>query len=83
MSWKLDAAVSGGHQARPAEIDTRASAKIMKFSSLGIVVVTLLIAGFAGRLAAFPVNGDQTVLPAGTELNEDALTNPREVWGLT
>ncbi len=34
----------------------------------------------AGRLAAFPVNGDQTVLPAGTELNEDALTSPREVF---
>jgi hypothetical protein len=34
----------------------------------------------AGRLAAFPVNGDQTVLPACTELNEDALTNPREVF---
>jgi cytochrome c peroxidase len=52
----------------------------MKFRGLGIVVVTLLIAGGAGRLAAFPVNGDQTVLPAGTELNEDALTSPREVF---
>jgi hypothetical protein len=52
----------------------------LKFSSLGIVVVTLLVAGLAGKLAAFPVNGDQTVLPAGTELNEDALTSPREVF---
>jgi len=52
----------------------------MKFSSPGIVVLTFLIAGLAGRVAAFPVNGDQTVLPAGTELNEDSLTNPREVF---
>jgi cytochrome c peroxidase len=52
----------------------------MKFSSLGIVVLTFLIAGLAGRVAAFPVDGDRTVLPAGTELNEDSLTNPREVF---
>jgi hypothetical protein len=52
----------------------------MKFSSLGIIVLTFLIAGAAGRVAAFPVNGDQTVLPAGTELNEDELNNPREVF---
>jgi hypothetical protein len=29
--------------------------------------------------AAFPVHGSQTVLPVGTELNEDALAKPREV----
>ncbi|WOJ90845.1 cytochrome c peroxidase [Methylocapsa polymorpha] len=29
---------------------------------------------------AFPVSGDQTVLPAGTELNEDALDRPREIF---
>lgn len=28
--------------------------------------------------ASFPLYGDQTVLPAGTELNQDALTVPRE-----
>ncbi len=52
----------------------------MKFGSLGIVTLTFLIAGLAGRVAAFPVDGDQTVLPAGTELNEDALTSPHEVF---
>src|SRR3984893_12395800 len=52
----------------------------MKFSSLGMIVLTFLIAGVAGRVAAFPVNGDQTVLPAGTGLNEDELNNPREVF---
>jgi cytochrome c peroxidase len=41
--------------------------------------------GFAMSLAtqravAFPVDGAQTVLPAGTELNEDALDLPHEVF---
>ena len=30
--------------------------------------------------ASFPVDGDQTVLPPGTELNEDALQRPREIF---
>jgi len=29
---------------------------------------------------SFPLGGDQTVLPPGTELNEDALARPREVF---
>ncbi len=33
---------------------------------------------FAGH--AFPVHGKQTVLPVGTELNEDALAQPREIF---
>jgi cytochrome c peroxidase len=32
----------------------------------------------AWQAASFPLYGDQTVLPAGTELNQDALTVPRE-----
>jgi cytochrome c peroxidase len=40
----------------------------------------LLIAGPQARVAAFPVDGDQTALPAKTELNEDALDKPREVF---
>ena len=39
-----------------------------------------LIAGFHGRAVAFPVDGDQTTLPSKTELNEDALDKPREVF---
>jgi cytochrome c peroxidase len=31
-------------------------------------------------LHAFPVHGKQTMLPVGTELNEDALAQPREVF---
>jgi hypothetical protein len=29
---------------------------------------------------AFPVHGTQTVLPVGTELNEDSLSQPREIF---
>ncbi len=40
----------------------------------------ILIAGIQGRVVAFPVDGDQTTLPPKTELNEDALDKPREVF---
>jgi cytochrome c peroxidase len=40
----------------------------------------LLVAGSHGRVAAFPIEGDQTALPPKTELNEDALDKPREVF---
>jgi Di-haem cytochrome c peroxidase len=52
----------------------------MKRNGLGVVASIFLIAAAAGKVAAFPVNGDQTVLPEGTELNEDSLNNPREVF---
>ena len=31
-------------------------------------------------MRAFPVHGKQTVLPVGTELNEDQLTQPRQIF---
>ena len=45
-----------------------------------IVAIAFLIAGLHERVLAFPVDGDQTALPANTELNEDALARPREVF---
>jgi cytochrome c peroxidase len=42
-------------------------------------IAVLLTGGLLGA-RAFPVGGDQTVLPVGTELNEDALYVPREVF---
>jgi cytochrome c peroxidase len=44
------------------------------------VAIGILIAGLHERALAFPVDGDQTALPAKTELNEDALRRPREVF---
>jgi hypothetical protein len=43
--------------------------------ALGVLIVCLF-----GRVMAFPVDGDQTTLPPRTELNEDALYRPREVF---
>ena len=39
----------------------------------------IIITGICGA-QAFPVGGDQTLLPIGSELNEDALYVPREVF---
>jgi cytochrome c peroxidase len=47
---------------------------------IGALALGLLVAGPHGRVAAFPVDGDQTTLPPRTELNEDALDKPREVF---
>ena len=47
---------------------------------VGLLVPGMLGLGLHGRVLAFPVDGDDTVLPSGTELNEDALERPREVF---
>jgi hypothetical protein len=54
----------------------------MTVRALWFVAVALgcLVMGFGGRVVAFPVGGDQTTLPPKTELNEDALDKPREVF---
>jgi cytochrome c peroxidase len=43
-------------------------------------MIVLLLGTGLRSAGAFPVNGEQTVLPVGTELNEDALDVPREVF---
>jgi cytochrome c peroxidase len=48
--------------------------------SIPAVALGLLLVGAYGRVMAFPVDGDQTTLPPKTELNEDALSKPREVF---
>ncbi len=53
---------------------------IARHLSIGALALGLLLAGPHGRVAAFPVDGDQTTLPPKTELNEDALDKPREVF---
>ncbi|WGR92636.1 hypothetical protein MTX20_32555 [Bradyrhizobium sp. ISRA435] len=47
---------------------------VWAFAMLGCVVLA------ADRLAAFPLDGRQTLLPVTTELNEDALIKPREAF---
>jgi cytochrome c peroxidase len=46
-------------------------------AALAIVASTSLV---VHAVRAFPVDGDQTTLPPKTELNEDALDKPREVF---
>ena len=53
---------------------------IMRRSWLATLALGILLAGPHGPVAAFPVDGDQTTLPPKTELNEDALDKPREVF---
>jgi cytochrome c peroxidase len=48
--------------------------------AISAVALGLLLVGAYGRVMAFPVDGDQTTLPPKTELNEDALSKPREVF---
>jgi len=48
--------------------------------SIALLALGVLVAGLYGRAIAFPVDGDQTTLPPKTELNEDALDKPREVF---
>jgi len=54
----------------------------MSFCQLSglVAAIALLIGCLHQRVLAFPVDGDQTTLPAKTELNEDALRRPREVF---
>jgi cytochrome c peroxidase len=53
---------------------------IIRHLSVVALALFFLVASFEGRVAAFPVDGDQTTLPPKTELNEDALEQPREVF---
>ncbi len=52
---------------------------VINWLSAATMIVSLLGVGLRST-DAFPVNGEQTVLPVGTELNEDALDVPREVF---
>ena len=44
------------------------------------IVALILLVNTTADAPAFPVSGDQTTLPAGSELNDDALYVPREVF---
>ncbi len=46
-----------------------------------VIAVTAVLLLLSNHLAqSFPVNGYQTVLPEGTELDEDAINQPRELF---
>ena len=52
---------------------------IQRFHKAALIVAATMVLSL--RLAAsFPIYGHQTVLPAGSELNEQALDVPREIF---
>ena len=50
---------------------------VRAFSWVAAALASILV---LQRALGFPLGGEQTALPAGTELNEDALDHPREVF---
>jgi Di-haem cytochrome c peroxidase len=50
---------------------------VRAFSWVAAALASIL---FLQRAFGFPLGGEQTALPVGTELNEDALDHPREVF---
>lgn len=53
--------------------------RLVAFASVATMTAATVLA-CPSELAAFPVHGKQTVLPVGTELNEDALAQPRQIF---
>jgi Di-haem cytochrome c peroxidase len=49
-------------------------------ASLLAASVAAAVLAAAIEAGAFPVHGEQTVLPVGTELNEDQLAQPRQIF---
>jgi di-heme cytochrome c peroxidase len=48
--------------------------------ALSLATICIATAFVLQRAFAFPIDGGQTTLPAGTELNEDAVEFPRELF---
>src|SRR6201985_2432470 len=52
----------------------------MRRRALWAIATSLLVALQLGGSSAFPLSGDQTILPVGTELGEDSYYRPSEVF---
>jgi len=59
---------------------TRGDRHVMSWRAYWVTMLALLLVLPPRQPAAFPVGGEQAVLPAGAELNEHALGPPREVF---
>lgn len=59
--------------------DLRAGSVMMR-RALWAIAISLFVAVQPGESGAFPLSGDQTILPAGTELGEDSFYRPSEVF---
>lgn len=70
MAWDILASGTGKRRAASSDLGVTAS----------VALLTLVVTFLPLRAMAFPLGGDQTVLPAGTELSEEALARPREIF---
>jgi cytochrome c peroxidase len=59
---------------------SNASFGASKIRTLSLAAIGVAMAVSLQKAIAFPIEGEQTTLPAGTELNEDALDLPRELF---
>jgi hypothetical protein len=48
--------------------------------AIGAAALCLLLIAPPRNAGAFPLSGDETVLPPGSELNEESLDRPREIF---
>ncbi|MFK4513469.1 cytochrome c peroxidase [Bradyrhizobium japonicum] len=71
MAWDLLACGS-------RECRTESAGRGIRLARITLLVFTAAL--LAPRAMAFPLGGDQTVLPAGTEFSEEALARPRELF---
>ncbi len=70
-----------GRSLRAARAEMVRLLRIAPFRSALIVLIALVAAlVLLARQTAFPLGGDQTVLPTGTEFSEEALAKPRELF---
>ena len=63
--------------------ECRVPSRRVRYARLAIRASTtavLLMFAAITDAPAFPVHGNQTILPVGTELNEGSLSQPREVF---
>lgn len=56
------------------------ASRLLKIGVLSLTALGIGLAAAFQNVFAFPVGGNQTLLPVGTELNEDAIDLPREVF---
>jgi hypothetical protein len=56
------------------------ASRLLKVGVLSLTALGIGLAVAFQNAFAFPVGGNQTLLPVGTELNEDAIDLPREVF---
>lgn len=70
------------HAGTPHALEQRRSrAGLAKtWRAFWVIALSLCVALLSSEIGAFPLAGDQTVLPPGSDLNEDAFLRPTEVF---